>query len=79
MFGLLVACIPPATEESIPPGEAPVLSVDVIDQAGRIVKMEKVPEKIVSLAPSNTEILYALHLEEKLVGVTEYCDTPRQL
>jgi iron complex transport system substrate-binding protein len=34
------------------------------------------PEKIISLAPSNTEILYALGLEERLVGVTEYCDYP---
>ncbi|MBA7622015.1 Vitamin B12-binding protein [subsurface metagenome] len=34
------------------------------------------PEKIISLAPSNTEILFALGLEDKLVGVTEYCDYP---
>ena len=34
------------------------------------------PESIVSLAPGNTEIIYALGLEEKLVGVTEFCDYP---
>ena len=31
---------------------------------------------IISLAPSNTEILYALGAEDKLVAVTRYCDFP---
>lgn len=34
------------------------------------------PQRIVSLAPSNTEILFALGLEERIVGVTTYCDYP---
>ena len=34
------------------------------------------PERIVSLAPSNTEILFDLNIEEKIVGVTDYCDFP---
>jgi iron complex transport system substrate-binding protein len=34
------------------------------------------PERIVSLAPQITEILYALGLEENLVGVTTFCDYP---
>ncbi len=32
--------------------------------------------RIVSLAPSNTEIIFALGLDDNLVGVTEYCDYP---
>lgn len=32
--------------------------------------------RIVSLTPSNTEILFALRLGPKVVGVTEYCDYP---
>ena len=47
-----------------------------IDGLGRTVNIEEVPETIISLAPSNTEILYALGLEDKVVGVTEYCDYP---
>jgi len=47
-----------------------------IDGLGRTVNIEEVPETIISLAPSNTEILFALGLEDKLVGVTEYCDYP---
>jgi iron complex transport system substrate-binding protein len=37
-----------------------------------------VPKRILSLAPSNTEILYALGLGDSVVGVTEYCLTPPQ-
>src|SRR5260221_6266937 len=34
------------------------------------------PERIVSLTPSNTEILFALGAGDRLVGVSEYCDYP---
>lgn len=34
------------------------------------------PQRIVSLAPSLTEILFALGLEDKVVGVTDFCDYP---
>ncbi|MFC1949908.1 ABC transporter substrate-binding protein, partial [Chloroflexota bacterium] len=40
------------------------------------VTLEKVPEKIISLAPSSTEILFALGLGDKVVGVTQYCNYP---
>jgi iron complex transport system substrate-binding protein len=46
------------------------------DQIGREVTIEALPERIVSLAPSNTEILFALGLEDKIVGVTDYCNYP---
>ncbi len=46
------------------------------DQLGRMVTVNKVPERIVSLSPSNTEILFALGLRDKVVGVTDYCDYP---
>lgn len=34
------------------------------------------PRRIISLAPSNTEILYALGVGDRVVGVTRYCDWP---
>ncbi len=34
------------------------------------------PERIISLAPNITEILYSLGLEDKIVGVTSFCDYP---
>jgi|CZCA01.1.fsa_nt_gi iron complex transport system substrate-binding protein len=50
--------------------------VTVIDALGREVKVDLPVEAIVSIAPSNTEILFALGLGEKVVGVTEACDYP---
>lgn len=35
-------------------------------------------KRIISLAPSNTEILYALNAQDKLVAVTRYCDFPEE-
>ena len=48
------------------------------DDLGREVRIEKVPQRIISLAPSNTEILFALGLGERIVGVTEYCNYPEE-
>ncbi len=45
---------------------------------GREVRIEKVPQRIISLAPSNTEILFALGLGDKVVGVTRYCNYPEE-
>ncbi len=50
--------------------------IEITDQLGRVVKLVKIPERIISLAPSNTEILYALGLEDKVVAVTDYCNYP---
>lgn len=61
--------------QAVPVGETES-AIELTDQLGRVVKLDKVPERIVSLAPSNTEILFALGLGDKLVGVTEYCDYP---
>ena len=55
----------------------PEESVDyVFDDLGRLVAINGTPQRIVSLAPSNTEILFALGLGEKVVGVTDWCDYP---
>lgn len=48
------------------------------DDVGRAVTLKNVPQRIVSLAPSNTEVLYALGLGARVVGVTEYCDYPAE-
>ena len=46
------------------------------DDFGRLVTLDKAPDRIVSLAPSNTEILFALGLGDKVVGVTSFDDYP---
>ena len=38
----------------------------------------ELPQRIISLAPANTEILYALNLGDKVVGVSSYCNYPPQ-
>lgn len=50
--------------------------VTVADDLGREVVVPSHPQRIVSLAPSNTEILFALGVGERVVGVTDYCDYP---
>ncbi|MBI4001434.1 MAG: cobalamin-binding protein [Nitrospira defluvii] len=47
-----------------------------IDDAGRKLYVAKAPMRVVSLAPSITEMLFALGLDEQIVGVTEFCDFP---
>ncbi len=50
----------------------------ISDDAQREVEIKEKPERIVSLAPSNTEILFALGLGDKVVGVTDFCDFPKE-
>jgi iron complex transport system substrate-binding protein len=50
----------------------------VVDDLGRLVAINGTPQRIISLAPSNTEILFALGLGDKVVGVTMYCDYPAE-
>ena len=51
---------------------------EIIDDFGRKVIISKRPEKIVSLGPANTEILFAIGAGGNLVGVTTHCDFPVQ-
>jgi len=49
---------------------------EVVDEAGRTVRVPQPVRRIVSLAPSLTETIYALGLQDRLVGDTDYCDYP---
>ncbi|MFC2056772.1 ABC transporter substrate-binding protein [Chloroflexota bacterium] len=73
---LISACAPATTKEQELPSGAISFPLEITDQADKVVRIEKEPERIVSLSPSNTEIVYALELQEKLVAVTEYCHYP---
>jgi len=48
----------------------------VRDMLGRDVTLPAAPTRIVSLVPSATEILFALGAQDRLAGVTDYCDFP---
>jgi iron complex transport system substrate-binding protein len=60
-----------------PSGQTPTQYV--FDDLGRLVAINGTPQRIVSLAPSNTEILFALGLGDRVVGVTDYCDYPPEV
>jgi iron complex transport system substrate-binding protein len=62
------------------PEEGPTGPVSVIDDVGRNVTITNFPpQRIVSMAASCTEILYALGLGDKVVGVDEYSDYPPEV
>jgi ABC-type Fe3+-hydroxamate transport system substrate-binding protein len=46
------------------------------DMMGRSVSIHGVPKRIVSLVPSQTELLYDLGLDEEVVGITKFCIHP---
>jgi iron complex transport system substrate-binding protein len=47
-----------------------------VDDSGYATSLESLPNKIISLAPSATEIAFALGLDDKVVGVDSYSDYP---
>jgi iron complex transport system substrate-binding protein len=50
----------------------------IVDDMGRAIELDRYPERIVSLAPSCTEMLFALGLGDKVVGDTTYCNYPEE-
>lgn len=51
----------------------------MIDDFGRAVTIKENPERIVSLSPTNTEILFAIGAGNNVFGVTEYCNYPEEV
>ena len=47
-----------------------------VDDLGRKIFLAKAPTRVISLAPSITEMLYAIGLHDEIVGVSEFCDYP---
>jgi iron complex transport system substrate-binding protein len=54
-----------------------VFSIEVRDDEGSLVQLDESAQRIISLAPSLTELLYAAGAGGKLVGVVEYSDYPQ--
>tara|TARA_R110001592_G_scaffold303944_2_gene576232 strand:+ start:50 stop:832 length:783 start_codon:yes stop_codon:yes gene_type:complete len=50
-----------------------------IDQLKREIQLNKIPKRIISLVPSQTELLVDLGLESSIVGVTKFCVHPKHL
>lgn len=50
--------------------------VEIVDQFDRVTQLDMKPQRIVSGAPANTEILLNLGLVDNIVGVTNWCNNP---
>src|SRR5690349_19827050 len=48
-----------------------------IDQTGRNVAIPGIPARIVSLVPSQTELLFHLGLDQEVCGITKFCIHPK--
>ncbi|MGB1308868.1 MAG: ABC transporter substrate-binding protein, partial [Oceanihabitans sp.] len=49
------------------------------DQLNRTIQLKETPNRIVTLVPSQTELLYDLGLETSIVGITKFCVHPKHL
>jgi iron complex transport system substrate-binding protein len=71
---LVTACASRAAVAPAPP--FPGFPMSFTDDAGRSVTVAGPPQRIVSLSPGTTELLFYLGLEDRLVGVDDYSDYP---
>ncbi|MFO7772465.1 MAG: cobalamin-binding protein [Dehalococcoidia bacterium] len=74
VLALVLALVVTACDS--PAEQIPAEPRQFVDDLGRLVTVEGIPQRIISLAPSNTEILFALGLGGKVVGVTDWCNYP---
>ncbi|HTF36847.1 MAG TPA: cobalamin-binding protein [Blastocatellia bacterium] len=76
LFSLLPATLTISVSSCSSRKNSPATSRTVTDELGRTVQVPAQPQRIVSLAPSITEILFALGVGDRVAGVTSYCDYP---
>ncbi len=67
---------PTSAPTAIPPTSVAPADIILTDSAGRSVTLAGIPARIISLAPSNTEIVCALGACEKLIGIDQFSDFP---
>ncbi|MDG1277510.1 MAG: helical backbone metal receptor [Algoriphagus sp.] len=53
--------------------------MNFLDQLNRSIFIPSIPKRIISLVPSQTELLVDLGLEDRIVGVTKFCVHPKGL
>lgn len=50
--------------------------IKTVDQLGRTLVFKRQPKRIISIVPSQTELLWYLGLDEDVVGITKFCIYP---
>ncbi len=58
---------------------APSISVTYTDATGREVMLKKTPQKVISLAPNITEMIYMIGAQDKLAARSQACDYPPEV
>ncbi|QDT90965.1 ABC transporter substrate-binding protein [Gimesia algae] len=88
LWGMMAGCRPEATspssaqavqseaKETRDPKNAVAYPVRVTDYRGQDVTIQTQPERIISLMPAHTEILFAIGAGEQMVGCTSLCNYP---
>src|SRR5688572_13700159 len=74
LVALLTACAPQATP--VPATEPPTSTLTFTDGLGRKVTLNGPAQQIVSLAPSNTEILFAIGAGDQVIGRDQLSNFP---
>jgi iron complex transport system substrate-binding protein len=69
---------PPSTTALTVTATPASTTITITDDYNRTVTIKKYPQRIVSLSPANTEILFALGLNNRIVGVSDYSDYPEE-
>ncbi len=75
---LFAAALCEAADSAPPPPSTMAANIEVIDDRGVSIQLAQPAERIISLAPSLTELLYVAGAGDKLVGVVEYSDYPEE-
>lgn len=73
---ILISCLVWLLIQNVP--ELCASSIVAVDDLERQVRLEKAPERIVSLSPHLTEMLFALGQGKKVVGTVRFSDYPEQ-
>ncbi len=58
--------------------EGAVVSMTITDDYNRTITLSGIPQRIVSIAPTTTEILFAVGAGDQVVGVDDYSDYPAE-
>lgn len=74
---VFVACGVQTGDKADPPATTSLYPLNISDDLGNQVLIDKLPQRIVSSSPSITEILFALGLDDKIIGVSNSCDYPQ--